>query len=39
LAFSIHTNSASAINTVEFATNKFGIITPNGTQEVLFIAQ
>lgn len=37
LAFSIHTNSASAINTVEFATNKFGIITPNGTQEVLFI--
>jgi hypothetical protein len=37
LAFSIQTNSASAINTVEFATNKFGIMTPYGTQEVLFI--
>jgi len=37
LAFSIGTNSASAINTVEFATNKFGVMTPYGTQEVLFI--
>lgn len=37
LAFSIGTNSAAPINTVEFATNKFGIMTPNGTQEVLFI--
>jgi hypothetical protein len=37
LAFSIGTNSASAINTVEFATNKFGIMTPYGTQEILFI--
>lgn len=37
LVFSIGTNSASAINTVEFATNKFGIMTPYGTQEILFI--
>jgi hypothetical protein len=37
LAFSIHTNSASAINSVEFALSKFGIMTPYGTQEVLFI--
>jgi hypothetical protein len=37
LAFAIGTNSAAAINTVEFAINKFGIMTPTGTQEVLFI--
>jgi hypothetical protein len=37
LAFSIGTNSAAAINTVEFAINKFGIMTPYGTQEVSFI--
>jgi hypothetical protein len=37
LAFSIGTNSAAAHETVEFATNKFGIMTPDGTQEVLFI--
>ena len=37
LAFSIGTNSASAINTVEFAINKFGIMTANGTQELSFI--
>jgi hypothetical protein len=37
LAFSIGTNSAAAVNSVEFATNKFGIMTPNGTQEILFI--
>jgi hypothetical protein len=37
LAFAIHTNSASVINSVEFAINKFGIMTPFGTQEVLFI--
>jgi hypothetical protein len=37
LAFSIHTNSASAINSVEFALSKFGIMTPYGTQEILFI--
>jgi hypothetical protein len=37
LAFSIHTNSASVLNSVEFAVNKFGIMTPIGTQEVLFI--
>jgi hypothetical protein len=37
LAFTIGTNSAATINTVEFATNKFGIMTPTGTQEILFI--
>jgi hypothetical protein len=37
LAFAIGTNSASAINTVEFALSKFGIMTPYGTQEILFI--
>lgn len=37
LAFAIGTNSAAAINTVEFAVKKFGIMTPTGTQEVLFI--
>jgi hypothetical protein len=37
-AFSIHTNSGSALNSVEFAVNKFGIMTNNfGTQEILFI--
>jgi hypothetical protein len=37
LAFSIHTNSSSVLNSVEFAMSKFGIMTPFGTQEVLFI--
>jgi hypothetical protein len=37
LAFAIGTNSASAVNSVEFAINKFGIMTPYGTQEVSFI--
>lgn len=37
LAFAIGTNSGATINTVEFAINKFGIMTPEGTQEVLFI--
>jgi len=37
LAFAIGTNSTSPLNTVEFAINKFGIMTPTGTQEVLFI--
>jgi hypothetical protein len=36
LFFSISTNSASVINTVEFAISKFGIITPTGTQEIGF---
>lgn len=37
LAFAINTNSASAKDSVEFAINKFGIMTPIGTQEALFI--
>jgi len=37
LAFAIHTNSSSALNSVEFAINKFGIMAPFGTQEVLFL--
>jgi hypothetical protein len=37
LAFSISTNSGSVINSVEFAVSKFGIMTENGTQEILFI--
>jgi hypothetical protein len=37
LAFSIGTNSAATINTIEFALSKFGIMTPYGTQEILFI--
>jgi hypothetical protein len=37
LAFNISTNSTSVINSVEFAVNKFGIMTPTGTQELLFI--
>ena len=36
LAFSIGTNSASPINSVEFVLQKFGIMTPNGTQEFQF---
>jgi hypothetical protein len=36
LAFSISTNSASPINSVEFVLQKFGIMTPNGTQEFQF---
>jgi hypothetical protein len=37
LAFAIGTNSAAAVNGVEFAINKFGIMTPYGTQEVSFL--
>jgi hypothetical protein len=37
LAFAIGTNSAATINTIEFAISKFGIMTPYGTQEILFI--
>lgn len=37
LAFNISTNSASALNSVEFAVNKFGVITPTGTQEILLL--
>jgi hypothetical protein len=37
LAFAIGSNSASAVNSVEFAVSKFGIMTPNGSQELLFI--
>lgn len=37
LAFSIGTSSSSAVNSVEFAISKFGIMTPYGTQEVSFI--
>jgi len=36
LAFSIGTNSASPVNTVEFVLQKFGIMTSNGTQEFQF---
>jgi len=37
LAFSIGTNSASTVNSVEFAINKFGIMTPTGTTDFNFI--
>jgi hypothetical protein len=37
LAFAISSNSASAVDSVEFAISKFGIMTANGTQEVAFI--
>jgi hypothetical protein len=37
LAFAIGTNSASAVNSVEFAINKFGIMTPTGTTDINFI--
>lgn len=37
LAFAIHTSSSSILNSVEFAINKFGIMTPSGTTEVLFM--
>jgi hypothetical protein len=37
LAFAIGTNSTSTVNSVEFAVSKFGIMTPTGTQEILFI--
>ena len=37
LAFAIGSNSASAVNSVEFAINKFGIMTPYGTQEISFL--
>ena len=36
LAFSIGSNSASPVNTVEFVLQKFGIMTLNGTQEFQF---
>ena len=38
LAFAISSNSSSAVNTVEFAISKFGIMTLNGTQELQFQA-
>jgi hypothetical protein len=37
LGFAISSNSASAVNTVEFAVSKFGIMTESGTQEFAFI--
>jgi hypothetical protein len=37
LGFAISSNSASAVNTVEFCISKFGIMTENGTQEFAFI--
>jgi hypothetical protein len=37
LAFAIGTNSISAVNSVEFAINKFGIMTPTGTTDINFI--
>lgn len=37
LFFSIGSNSASAVNSVEFAVSKLGIMTPNGTQEFAYI--
>ena len=37
LAFSIGTNSAAVINSIEFAIDRFGIITANGTQQLNFI--
>jgi hypothetical protein len=38
LAFTIGTNSASPVNSVELAISKFGIMTANGTQELQFQA-
>jgi hypothetical protein len=37
LYFSIHSNSGSVVNSVEFAVSKLGIMTPNGTKEVAYI--
>ena len=37
LAFAINSNSVSPTNAVEFAINKFGIMTPTGTTEINFI--
>jgi hypothetical protein len=37
LYFSIHSNSSSVVNSVEFAVSKLGIMTPNGTKEVAYI--
>jgi len=37
LAFSIGTNSVATINTIEFAIDRFGIMTANGTQQLNFI--
>jgi hypothetical protein len=37
LAFTIGSNSASAVNSVEFCVSKFGIMTANGTQESALI--
>jgi hypothetical protein len=33
LAFTIGSNSASAVNSVEFCVSKFGVMTEEGTQE------
>jgi hypothetical protein len=38
LAFTIQSNSASAVNSVEFAVSKFGIMTASGTTELQFQA-
>jgi len=37
LAFTIGSNSASAVNSVEFCVSKFGVMTANGTQEFALI--
>jgi len=37
LFFSIGSNSASTVNSVEFAVSKLGIMTPTGTQEFAYI--
>jgi hypothetical protein len=37
LFFAIGSNSASAVNSVEFAVSKLGIMTPTGTQEFAYI--
>jgi hypothetical protein len=34
--FAIGSNSASAVNTVETVVQKFGVMTPTGTQEFQF---
>ena len=38
LAFTIGSNSASAVNSVEFVVSKFGVMTLNGTQEFALIS-
>jgi hypothetical protein len=37
LYFAIGSNSASVVNSVEFAVSKLGIMTPTGTQEFAYI--